>query len=108
MLTLKTIQSKFTEIYPHGSIIKYTNNKYGIYFDSRDTRNQAEIEAETYHNVSTDKRKLYTYRVSSLKELANKLKLDIPEAEYKLSKLNQEFEEMRKDTTDYSFDLFGE
>lgn len=103
MLTLQAVEYEFQKLYPFGTITKYTNNQYGIYFDARDTRSEAEIEMELIHGIKTDARKLYNYRVSSLKGLANKLNLDIPEIK---SKINQEWEEWMKAPEDDSEPLF--
>ncbi|KON87371.1 hypothetical protein AF332_11410 [Sporosarcina globispora] len=95
-LSFSTIETKFKELNPFGQITKQSNNTYWIYFDARDNRSEAEKELETW-GTKTDKRKIYTYKASSLIQLAHKLKLDISEyEEYKLSKVNQEWEEMLK------------
>jgi hypothetical protein len=110
-LTLKTVTERFNKLNPYGTITKVANSKYWVYFDARDNRSEAELELERYHGSKTDKRKSYTYNVSNLSELAQKLKVDIsdiaPEA-YTMSKLNQEWELMLKSTDDYCEDLFGE
>jgi hypothetical protein len=94
-LTLSTIESKFQQSHPFGTITKVSTNKYDVYFDSRDFRTDAEKELDLW-NSSADTRKLYTYHASNLKQLAYKLNIELPEEEYKLSKLNQEYEDMRK------------
>jgi hypothetical protein len=107
-LTFAKIESLFLSIYPQGSLTKQTNTKYQVCFNATDTRTNTEKEVDTYGIVSTDKRKYYTYTANNLIQLASKLKIETPETEYKLSKLNQEWEATLKDDTDYSMELFGE
>jgi hypothetical protein len=107
MLTFETVETEFLKLYPFGSITKYSNTEYGVYFTS-DTRTATEKEVETNWHTVTDTRKLYTYRVSNLKQMANKLKLNIVEK----SKVNLEWELQRikdiEENIDYSLELFGE
>lgn len=91
-LTLKTIENKFQELNPFGKITKQSNNTYWVFFDSRDSRSEAEKELEGW-GVNTNKNRMYTYKASNLIQLAHKLKIDVSEyEETKLSKANQEWE----------------
>jgi hypothetical protein len=94
-LTLSLIESKFQESHPFGTITKVSISKYDVYFDSRDTRTDAEKELDSLQSTA-DTRKLYTYYASNLKQLAYKLHIELPEEHYQLSKLNQEWEDQRK------------
>jgi hypothetical protein len=107
-LTFITLETLFLQSYPQGSLIKQTNTKYQVCFNATDNRTDTEKEVDTFGIVSTDKRKYYTYYANNLIQLATKLKIETPETEYKMSTLNQEWEAMIKDDTDYSFELFGE
>jgi hypothetical protein len=95
-LTLSTIESKFQESHPFGTITKVSTNKYDVYFDSRDQRTEAQKELDLWSS-SADTRKLYTYHATNLKQLAYKLNIELPEEEYHMSKLNQEFEQWLKE-----------
>ena len=85
MLTLSTLESMFQQSHPYGTITKVSASKYDVYFDSRDNRTETEKELDLW-SISADTRKLYTYRATNLKQLANKLNIELPEAEYKKGK----------------------
>jgi hypothetical protein len=94
-LTLSFLESEFKKSHPFGTITKISTNKYDVYFDSRDNRTEAEKELDLWQSTA-DTRKLYTYYATNLIQLANKLNIETPETEYKMSKLNQEFEAFLK------------
>lgn len=105
-LTLNELQKRFTKVNPFGTIAKQSNNKYDVYFDSRDFRSESEKELDLW-SISADKRKLYTYTAANLLQLAYKLKIDVTDfEETKLSKVNQEWEEWLK-TPEEEIDLFA-
>lgn len=95
-LTLKVVSDKFQELYPFGRITKVAAYSYEVMYDARDNRTEDEHIMSYSYGIKTDTRKRYTYKVNHLKELADRLKLDVTDKLDEINEYNKQPEETVK------------